>query len=115
LELSPIVEPASTLPCRWIAPVRARIASRSVVFPLWKGPTNAMHRGPFGLLPLVLVPFAFASVIDASLGLGARRETAGFIPAVIRRRKAYALRTLWRWQEAVPERADLAPASIARR
>jgi hypothetical protein len=26
-----------------------------------------MHRGPFGLLPLVLVPFAFASVIDASL------------------------------------------------
>jgi hypothetical protein len=26
-----------------------------------------MHRGPFGLLPLALVPFAFASVIDASL------------------------------------------------
>ena len=31
---------------RGIAPVRANIASRSVVLPLWKGPTNAMHRGP---------------------------------------------------------------------
>ena len=30
--------------------VRASIASRSVVLPLWKGPTSAMHRGPRGLL-----------------------------------------------------------------
>src|SRR3954454_6871223 len=33
-----------------MAPVRARMASRSVVLPLWKGPTSAMHRGPRGLL-----------------------------------------------------------------
>jgi hypothetical protein len=33
-----------------MAPVRANIASRSVVLPLWKGPTSAMHRGPRGLL-----------------------------------------------------------------
>src|SRR5437870_13482358 len=33
-----------------MAPVRASIASRSVVLPLWKGPTSAMHRGPRGLL-----------------------------------------------------------------
>src|SRR4051812_16311685 len=33
-----------------MAPVRARIASRRVVLPLWKGPTSAMHRGPRGLL-----------------------------------------------------------------
>ncbi len=31
---SPTVVPASTVPCRWIAPVRARIASSSVVLPL---------------------------------------------------------------------------------
>ena len=42
--------PASTLPARGIAPVRANIASKSVVLPLWKGPTSAMHRGPRGLL-----------------------------------------------------------------
>src|SRR5580693_6869466 len=47
---SPTEVPASTLPARGIAPVRANIASRSVVFPLWKGPTSAMHRGPRGLL-----------------------------------------------------------------
>src|ERR1700693_3166830 len=45
---SPTVVPASTVPWRWIAPVRARIASRSVVLPLWNGPTNAMHLGPLG-------------------------------------------------------------------
>ena len=28
------------------APVRARIASSSVVLPLWNGPTSAIHRGP---------------------------------------------------------------------
>src|SRR5215472_3954827 len=48
---SPTVVPASTVPWRWIAPVRARIASSSVVLPLWNGPTSAMHRGPLGLLP----------------------------------------------------------------
>src|SRR5713226_9914585 len=47
---SPNDVPASTLPARGIAPVRANIASRSVVLPLWKGPTSAMHRGPRGLL-----------------------------------------------------------------
>src|SRR5262249_11140251 len=48
---SPTVVPASTVPWRWIAPVRARIASSSVVLPLWNGPTSATHRGPFGLVP----------------------------------------------------------------
>src|ERR1700687_5654663 len=47
---SPTEVPASTLPARGIAPVRAIIASRSVVLPLWKGPTSAIHRGPRGLL-----------------------------------------------------------------
>src|SRR5207237_10654983 len=47
---SPKEVPASTLPARGIAPVRANIASRSVVLPLWNGPTSAMHRGPRGLL-----------------------------------------------------------------
>src|SRR5450631_1325294 len=47
---SPTEVPASTLPTRGIAPVRANMASRSEVLPLWKGPTSAMHRGPRGLL-----------------------------------------------------------------
>src|ERR1044072_284904 len=47
---SPTEVPASTLPALGMAPVRARMASRSVVLPLWKGPTSAMHRGPRGLL-----------------------------------------------------------------
>src|SRR3954464_8300675 len=47
---SPTVVPASTLPALGMAPVRANIASRRVVLPLWKGPTSAMHRGPRGLL-----------------------------------------------------------------
>src|SRR6476659_6432259 len=47
---SPTEVPASTLPARGIAPVRASMASRSVVLPLWNGPTSAMHRGPRGLL-----------------------------------------------------------------
>src|ERR1700692_4415373 len=51
---SPPVVPASTVPCRCTAPVRARIASRSVVLPLWNGPTSAMHLGPLG--PLSLSP-----------------------------------------------------------
>src|SRR6266849_10760396 len=51
---SPTVVPASTVPWRCTAPVRARIASRSVVLPLWNGPTSAMHLGPLG--PLSLSP-----------------------------------------------------------
>src|ERR1700716_2068880 len=47
---SPTEVPASTLPARGTVPVRANIASKSVVLPLWKGPTSAMHRGPRGLL-----------------------------------------------------------------
>src|SRR5882724_3157266 len=47
---SPTEVPASTLPAPRIAPVRANIASRSEVLPLWNGPTSAMHRGPRGLL-----------------------------------------------------------------
>src|SRR5476651_2348218 len=47
---SPAEVPASTLPARGMAPVRANMASRSVVLPLWNGPTSAMHRGPRGLL-----------------------------------------------------------------
>src|ERR1700687_5210920 len=47
---SPTEVPASTLAARGMAPVRANIASKSVVLPLWKGPTSAMHRGPRGLL-----------------------------------------------------------------
>src|ERR1700676_3154787 len=47
---SPTEVPASTLPARGTAPVRANIASRSGVLPLWNGPTSAMHRGPRGLL-----------------------------------------------------------------
>src|SRR6202142_2918026 len=53
---SPTVLPASTVPWRWIAPVRARIASSSVVLPLWNGPTSATQRGPVALAPLPL-PF----------------------------------------------------------
>ena len=40
----------AALPARGTAPVRANIASKSVVLPLWNGPTSAMHRGPRGLL-----------------------------------------------------------------
>src|SRR5205809_7073439 len=47
---SPTEVPASTLPAFLMAPVRANMASRSVVLPLWNGPTSAMHRGPRGLL-----------------------------------------------------------------
>src|SRR5580700_6537686 len=49
---SPTVLPASMVPWRWIAPVRARIASKSVVLPLWNGPTSATQRGPVALVPL---------------------------------------------------------------
>src|SRR5882757_2509625 len=48
---SPTVFPASIEPWRWIAPLRASIASSSVVLPLWNGPTSAMHRGPEDRVP----------------------------------------------------------------
>src|SRR5262249_29386891 len=48
---SPIVVPASTVPCRGMVPVRVSIASNRLVLPLWNGPTSAMHRGPVGLVP----------------------------------------------------------------
>src|SRR6266404_1667192 len=52
---SPTEVPASTLPARGIAPVRARIASSSVVLPLWNGPTSAMHRGPGARVPFCAI------------------------------------------------------------
>src|SRR5205807_6849572 len=66
---SPTEVPASTLPARGMAPVRARIASRSVVLPLWKGPTSAMHRGPRGLLtscPIAASSFGARPVIGSA-------------------------------------------------
>src|ERR1700735_1743063 len=35
-----------------MAAVRVRIASKSVVLPLWNGPTSATQRGPLALVPL---------------------------------------------------------------
>src|SRR5882724_894467 len=66
---SPTEVPASTLPARGMAPVRARMASRSVVLPLWKGPTSAMHRGPRGLLtscPIAASSFGARPVIGSA-------------------------------------------------
>src|SRR5262245_2157650 len=85
---SPTVVPASTVPWRWTAPVRARIASRSVVLPLWNGPTSAIHRGPELLVPLGPEPFC---PINASL---AGREVGPVFPALWR----YRLRTQGGWQ-----------------
>src|SRR3954447_11242502 len=73
---SPTVVPASTVPWRWIAPVRARMASRSVVLPLWKGPTSATHRGPEFLVPFGAEPFC---AINISL---AGREVGPGFPAL---------------------------------
>src|SRR5258707_1932287 len=69
---SPTVVPASTVPWRWTAPVRARIASNNVVLPLWNGPTSAIHRGPKFLVPLGLVPFCpiIASLAGREVGPG---------------------------------------------
>src|ERR1051326_3874457 len=54
---SPTVVPASTVPCRWIVLVRARIASSRVVLPAWNGPTSAMHLGPCACpLPAIVIP-----------------------------------------------------------
>src|SRR4029079_18737261 len=86
---SPIVVPASTVPWRWTAPVRARIASRSVVLPLWKGPTSAMHRGPKLLVPLG--PLSFCPIIASLAG----REVGPGFPAL----SHYRLRTRGGWQE----------------
>src|SRR6478672_2042838 len=75
---SPTEVPASTLPARGIAPVRASIASRSVVLPLWKGPISAMHRGPRGLLtscPIAASSFGARPMIGSAsqmLGPGAQ-------------------------------------------
>src|SRR5262249_30252816 len=61
---------ASTVPWRWIAPVRARIASSSVVLPLWNGPTSAMHRGPVARVPFCAI-FRLPSCLRCGL-LGTR-------------------------------------------
>src|SRR5436305_13603495 len=66
---SPTELPASTLPARGIAPVRANIASKRVVLPLLKGPTSAMHRGPRGLLtscPIAASSFGARPVIGSA-------------------------------------------------
>src|SRR5436190_20614877 len=84
--------PASTLPWRWMAPVRARIASSKVVLPLWNGPTSAIHRGP-----LALPPF---SPITASHATGRPAETGSWAFA------DYRFRPRLRWQEAAAERRN---------
>src|SRR6266850_3424 len=82
---SPTVLPASTVPWRWIAPVRARIASSKVVLPLWNGPTSAMHRGPVARVPFCAISASqstemrssagpFAPSFQAGGGLGKRRR-----------------------------------------
>src|SRR6267142_4473347 len=66
---SPTEVLASTLPALRMAPVRASMASRSVVLPLWKGPTSAMHRGPRGLLtscPIAASLFGARPVIGSA-------------------------------------------------
>src|SRR5262249_2276469 len=83
---SPTVVPASTVPWRWTAPVRARIASRSVVLPLWNGPTSAMHRGPRFLVPLGPVCPIIASLAGREVGPG--------FPAL----SQYRLRPRGHWQ-----------------
>ena len=77
---SPTEVPASTLPARGIAPVRANIASRSVVLPLWKGPTSAMHRGPRGLLtscPIAASLFGARPLIGSADGMLPLRRRFG--------------------------------------
>ncbi len=67
---SPTLVESRTEPCRDSAPVRARRLSRSVVLPLWKGPTIAMSRGP---ATRVEIRFA-ASTIAASCALPVQRR-----------------------------------------
>src|SRR3954449_4358137 len=74
---SPTEVPASTLPAFLMAPVRANMASRSVVLPLWKGPTSAMHRGPRGLLtscPIAASLFGARPLIGSAGGCSPRRH-----------------------------------------
>src|SRR6266849_2346361 len=82
---SPTVLPASTVPWRWIAPVRARIASSRVVLPLWNGPTSAMHRGPVARVPFCAISASqstemwpssgpFELSFQAGGGIGKRRR-----------------------------------------
>src|ERR1700731_759410 len=74
---SPTEVPASTLPARGMAPVRANIASRRVVLPLWKGPTSAMHRGPRGLLtscPIAVSSSGARPLIGSAAGCSAYIE-----------------------------------------
>src|SRR5262245_39356490 len=82
---SPTVFPASIVPWRWMAPVRARIASSSVVLPLWNGPTSAMHRGPVALVPFCAISASQSTAMRSSArpfapsfqdggGLGKRRR-----------------------------------------
>src|SRR6202021_2604146 len=89
---SPTEVPASTLPTRGMAPVRANIASRSVVFPLWKGPTSAMHRGPRGLLtscPIAASSFGARPLIGSAHGCSPHID-------VLARRKNVAAVHPWR-------------------
>src|ERR1700694_3065293 len=73
-----------------MAPVRARMASSSVVLPLWKGPTSAMHRGPFGLVPAGCA--MSASVVGVLLGL---LPMSGLLPGP----SDYRFRGRPHWQE----------------
>ncbi len=61
-----------------MAPVRARMASRSVVLPLWNGPTSAMHRGPRGLsCPTDASSVCGASAFVMKVGCGDRLREIG--------------------------------------
>src|SRR5258708_31468440 len=82
---SPVEVPASTLPARGMAPVRANMASRSVVLPLWNGPTSAMHRGPRGLL--TSCPIA-ASLVGARPVIGSATRWSAR-PVILASRKNF--------------------------
>src|SRR3954468_2514125 len=62
-----------------MAPVRARMASKSVVLPLAKGPTMAMHFGPVHLPParLPIMPDLLLVDSEAAAGLSGRRDAEG--------------------------------------
>src|SRR5438552_14028340 len=113
---SPTVVPASTVPWRWIAPVRARIASSNVVLPLWNGPTSAMHRGPVARVP-------FCAMNDLSLAVAA--AVVGAVSAIVsgggdtgkrreNRRNASNLRALDRTRDRTPARACERRHDVAR-
>ena len=83
-EWSPTVLPEPVGFCLGMAPVRARIASRSVVLPLAKGPTMAMHFGPVRLPPARLP----ISLTSSSLILRRRPASAAVAaPKVSLRRR----------------------------